>query len=113
MAGLQRSVQTFRRSGSSGLIWDELFLTEGGGAVGPRPELRNSRSVGSIGALRRRGRDEGGGIEDKKRKLALVKQKQKGHQKQEEKAFRTRDVAPAVDPPSPRVSGCCPPCTIF
>lgn len=28
MAGLQRSATTFRRSGSSGLVWDERFLTE-------------------------------------------------------------------------------------
>ncbi|KAL6888289.1 hypothetical protein ACP4OV_009315 [Aristida adscensionis] len=135
MAGLQRSAQTFRRSGSSGLVWDERFLTEGGaggedtGSVAPRPQLRHSRSVGSAGMLLRRG--GGGGDDDepehddKKRRLALAlakpkeKEKEKkekdGHRRQEpgRKAFRTRDVAPAADPPSPRVSGCCAPCAIF
>ena len=46
MEGLQRSSSTFRRSGSSGLVWDERFLTEeaeakageGGGTEG-EPEL--------------------------------------------------------------------------
>ncbi|KAF8769673.1 hypothetical protein HU200_006277 [Digitaria exilis] len=127
MAGLQRSAQTFRRSGSSGLVWDERFLTEltgdvaagGGGARGPprrQPELRHSRSVGSL--LLRRG--------DEKR-MALAKpkhskdqQKQKKQQEEGEvvgpgrKAFRTRDVAPAAEPPSPRLPGCWgAPCAIF
>ncbi|KAL6628957.1 hypothetical protein ACP70R_028722 [Stipagrostis hirtigluma subsp. patula] len=122
MAGLQRSAQTFRRSGSSGLVWDERFLNDGaaedgGAGKGPRPELRHSRSVGSgTGVLlRRRGRDEAEEDDDKRRKLVLAKPKEKDdHRKQQEekeapgrKAFRTRDVAPAADPPSPRVSGCC------
>lgn len=29
MAGLQRSLATFRRSGSSGLVWDDAFLSSG------------------------------------------------------------------------------------
>lgn len=138
MAGLQRSAQTFRRSGSSGLVWDERFLTEeaAGAAAGSRrqqqPELRHSRSVGSVAALLRRGGGVGSEADrddDKKRKLlALAKPNLKSHhqkQKQQEemvvvvngsrKAFRTRDVlAPAAEPPSPRVpAGCCAPCAIF
>ncbi|XP_025796816.1 MAPK kinase substrate protein At1g80180-like [Panicum hallii] len=128
MAGLQRSAQTFRRSGSSGLVWDERFLTEGaedggGGARGTgrrQPELRHSRSVGSV---LRRG-EEGAGHDDKKRKLVLAKPKQKDHHHQQQQqqevvpaggtAFRTRDVAPAAEPPSPRLpAGCCAPCAIF
>ncbi|OEL18799.1 hypothetical protein BAE44_0020183 [Dichanthelium oligosanthes] len=105
MAGLQRSATTFRRSGSSGLVWDERFLTEAedaeakakasdGAAEEPQPELRHSRSVGSIGMLRRGG---AGADAD-------------GSNGQQ--VFRTKDVAPDVDPPSPRVSGCIL-CTIF
>lgn len=125
MAGLQRSALTFRRSGSSGLVWDERFLTEAA-AGHHQPELRHSRSVGSVAMLRRGG---GGGGEadrdDKKRKLlVLAKPNHKDHhQKQEElpvpvpgtgTPFRTRDVAPAAEPPSPRVpAGCCAACAIF
>ncbi|THU52339.1 hypothetical protein C4D60_Mb10t02970 [Musa balbisiana] len=68
MAELQRSVTTFRRSGSSGLVWDERLFSgdltqmkkkekeegkeEEGGAAEFR-ELRHSKSVGSIGMLGR------------------------------------------------------------
>jgi len=116
---LQRSAQTFRRSGSSGLVWDERFLTEGvedGGARGAgrrHPELRHSRSVGSV--LRR-----GEATEHGDTKLVLAaKPRHKDQQKQRQQeevvvvpagraAFRTRDVTPAAEPPSPRLpAGCC------
>ncbi|CAL9099732.1 unnamed protein product [Musa acuminata var. zebrina] len=83
MAGLQRSAQTFRRSGSSGLVWDERFLSgdlnqqrkeeEGGSEF---RELRHAQSVGSSGTTARR------------------------------TAFRTGPVLPTADPPSPDASGC-------
>jgi len=119
MAGLQRSATTFRRSGSSGLVWDERFLTEAdaeakaaadGAAEEPQPELRHSRSVGSISVLRRGGAGDG---DDKKAKEK--KQQKQGHKEESrsnQQVFRTKDVAPDVDPPSPRVSGCIL-CTIF
>ncbi|XP_066321462.1 MAPK kinase substrate protein At1g80180-like [Miscanthus floridulus] len=116
MAGLQRSALTFRRSGSSGLVWDERFLTEAA-AGRQQPELRHSRSVAM---LRRGGAADG---DDKKRKLlALSKPNHKDHHRKQEELlvpgtgtpFRTRDVAPAAEPPSPRVpAGCCAPCAIF
>ena len=122
MAGLQRSATTFRRSGSSGLVWDERFLTEAdaeakaadGATEEPQPELRHSRSVGSISMLRRGGAGDG---DDKKAKAKEKKQKQKqqGHKEESrsnQQVFRTKDVAPDVDPPSPRVSGCIL-CAIF
>lgn len=111
MAGLQRSATTFRRSGSSGLVWDERFLTEdaeakaGDGTEEPQPELRHSRSVGSIGIMRR------GGGDDKKLKQKKQKQSQKEDDRNHQ-VFRTKDVAPDLDPPSPRVSGCIL-CAIF
>ncbi|OEL25618.1 hypothetical protein BAE44_0013360 [Dichanthelium oligosanthes] len=121
MAGLQRSAQTFRRSGSSGLVWDERFLTDTEGAGGGRrqPELRHSRSVGSM-----LWRGEAAEHGDKKRTKLVVLAKPRQHKDQQRKqqqelvpsgrkAFRTRDVAPAAEPPSPRVPGCCAPCAIF
>ena len=118
MAGLQRSATTFRRSGSSGLVWDERFLTEAdaeakaadGATEEPQPELRHSRSVGSISMLRRGGAGDG---DDKKAKEN--KQQKQGHKEESrsnQQVFRTKDVAPDVDPPSPRVSGCIL-CAIF
>ncbi|KAH7686661.1 hypothetical protein IHE45_04G119300 [Dioscorea alata] len=91
MAGLQRSVETFRRSGSSGLVWEDRFLGEANknqekehqfkeGEEGQ--ELRRSRSVGSSGAVLERSQSNGG------------------------RGYRTGRVSPALDPPSPKVSGC-------
>lgn len=106
MEGLQRSSSTFRRSGSSGLVWDERFLTEdaeakaAGGADEPQPgELRRSRSAGGVGTMLRRA----GGSEDKKQQQK--KKQQQGQKKEEhdQQVFRTKDVAPDVDPPSPRL----------
>ncbi|CAM0910128.1 unnamed protein product [Alopecurus aequalis] len=114
MEGLQRSSSTFRRSGSSGLVWDERFLTEEAEAKAgegskdePQPDLRRSRSTGGLGMLSRRA----GGGDDKKQQ----EQKKKQGQKEEERdpqVFRTKDVAPDIDPPSPKVSGCIL-CSIF
>jgi len=115
MEGLQRSSSTFRRSGSSGLVWDERFLTEEaeaqaaeGGADEAQPDLRRSRSTGGLGMLSRRA---GGGGDDKKEKEKKKKQGQK-EEERDPQVFKTKDVAPDVDPPSPRVSGCIL-CSIF
>lgn len=109
MEGLQRSSSTFRRSGSSGLVWDERFLTEGaeakaagdGGTDEAQPEMRRSRSTGGVGMMLRRGGD------DKKKQ-----QQKKEDEERDPQVFRTKEVAPDVDPPSPRVSGCIL-CAIF
>ncbi|PUZ58281.1 hypothetical protein GQ55_5G496700 [Panicum hallii var. hallii] len=99
MAGLQRSSQTFRRSGSSGLVWDERLMSSMDGYQGEPEggatefkELRHSRSVGSVGLLQRRRND---GAEHRRRR------NDDGNQ-----GFHTRRVAPALDPPSPKVPGC-------
>ncbi|CAM0879856.1 unnamed protein product [Alopecurus aequalis] len=85
MAGLQRSSMTFRRSGSSGLVWDERLMSDDHGQMETEfKELRHSRSVGSVGLQTRRG----SGVE-------------RGSQ-----AYRARRVTPALDPPSPKVPGC-------
>ncbi|XP_058112959.1 MAPK kinase substrate protein At1g80180-like [Magnolia sinica] len=91
MAGLQRSSVSFRRQGSSGLIWEDRLLSgdlnqmkkrqeEAEGGVEYR-ELRTSQSVGSIG-LTGRSRSGGG------------------------RAWGAAKVSPAIEPPSPKVSGC-------
>lgn len=89
MAGLQRSNETFRRSGSSGLVWEDRFLQDElkqpkEEAEGGAEELRHSRSVGSVGMLER-SRSNGGS----------------GH------GYRAGRVSPALDPPSPKLSGGC------
>ncbi|KAL6897893.1 hypothetical protein ACP4OV_006852 [Aristida adscensionis] len=103
MAELQRSSQTFRRSGSSGLVWDERLTSTdqnqgdhgATGEVGDSSlefkELRHSRSVGSIGMVQQRRGGDG---------------KERGRSNDRNQAFRTRLVPPAQDPPSPKVPRC-------
>ncbi|KAL6607755.1 hypothetical protein ACP70R_040818 [Stipagrostis hirtigluma subsp. patula] len=104
MAELQRCSQTFRRSGSSGLVWDERLMSadqnqRDHGATGEEAgedslefkELRHSRNIGSIRMVQQR-RDRDG--EERSRS-------NDGNQ-----AFRTRHVLPAQDPPSPKVPRC-------
>ncbi|KAJ0971241.1 hypothetical protein J5N97_019200 [Dioscorea zingiberensis] len=92
MAGLQRSVETFRRSGSSGLVWEDRFLEEMDNSSKEKQqkkeaeeglELRRSRSVGSGGVMERSQSNGGRG-----------------------RGYRTGSVSPALDPPSPKVSAC-------
>ena len=81
MSGLQRSTTSFRRQGSSGLIWDDKFLS---GDLN-QMKLNNQENRGS-GGMMRRSRSDGGG----------------GHM------YRTvKAASPSMDPPSPKVSGCC------
>ncbi|KAL3532359.1 hypothetical protein ACH5RR_005880 [Cinchona calisaya] len=75
MAGLQRSEMSFRRQGSSGLVWDDKFI----------------------------------------QKLATTNNRDDHDQQEREtkdqaktSSYRTVNVAPVYDPPSPKVSaGCC------
>lgn len=60
MAGLQRSTKSFRRQGSSGVVWDDKLLPEeidellrrdGGNAGSGNPELRHCYSIGGTGMM--------------------------------------------------------------
>ncbi|KAK1265147.1 hypothetical protein QJS04_geneDACA016170 [Acorus gramineus] len=87
MAGLQRSSVSFRRSGSSGLVWEDRFLSGDlkqmkNKVVGAAAEMRTCHSVGLIGMMKR-SQSNGGGW-----------------------SARSGKVAPVIDPPSPKVSGC-------
>uniref|UniRef100_A0A0D9WJ97 Uncharacterized protein n=1 Tax=Leersia perrieri TaxID=77586 RepID=A0A0D9WJ97_9ORYZ len=81
MAGLQRSSETFRRSGSSGLVWDDRHLS---GEI--KPAGGGDDGVGGRAAMARversRSSEHGGGYRAAGR------------------------VQPAIDPPSPRVAVC-------
>lgn len=97
MAGLQRSTETFRRSGSSGLVWEERFSSEDArskskeaGGVTEDVEFReliSLNSVGSLGILRRNLSNGGN-------RVATA-------------AYTARKDSPTVpDPPSPKISYC-------
>ncbi|XAR67763.1 hypothetical protein NMG60_11002655 [Bertholletia excelsa] len=99
MAGLQRSAISFRRQGSSGLVWDDKFLSDELNQLAQQEEdsskpqdqeqqeqdkeqMKPARAVGSASTIER-SRSNGGG-----------------------RTFRTGRVSPAIEPPSPRVSAC-------
>lgn len=91
--GLQRSTTAFRRQGSSGMVWDDKFLSADPNKMRRNQdhqkgeaefrELRPSRSAGLIGVMDL-GRFPSGGPE-----------------------YRTVKVSPPTDdPPSPKLDGC-------
>ncbi|XP_028779400.1 MAPK kinase substrate protein At1g80180-like [Neltuma alba] len=100
MAGLQRSAVSFRRQGSSGIVWDDRFLSEELNKANQKDEheqqeddreksevkeLNAGTSLPPINTIDR-SRSNGGG-----------------------RGYRTGKVSPAVEPPSPKLSacGCC------
>jgi hypothetical protein len=89
MAGLQRSSETFRRSGSSGLVWEDKNFS---GEIKPAGD-----DGGGAGAAVERSRSAGHGHAH-------------GHGHGGYRA--TGRVPPALDPPSPRV-GVCGFCRLF
>ncbi|KAG0461248.1 hypothetical protein HPP92_021545 [Vanilla planifolia] len=103
MLGLQRSTETFRRSGSSGLVWEDRHLpaemnasSKPGGWKGEDSNvvLRQSQSAGTIGMMRRSRSGSGGGGGGRLGGGGGAK------------SYRTDQVEPAMDPPSPKVSCC-------
>ncbi|KAL8149714.1 MAPK kinase substrate protein At1g80180-like [Apium graveolens] len=78
MEGLVRSESTFRRSGSSGLVWDDKFLSG---------ELKPVQT-------------KEGGDQDSS-------DNNKDKTEQPKQAYKTVEVTPTVDPPSPKVSAGC------
>ncbi|XP_075665317.1 uncharacterized protein At1g15400-like [Castanea sativa] len=103
MAGLQRSAVSFRRQGSSGLVWDDRFISEELNKVNQKDdqeqgqqqgqqqeliekldikEVKPSINVGSTNTIER-SRSNGG-----------------------TRGYRTGKVSPAIEPPSPKVSAC-------
>ncbi|CAM8922440.1 hypothetical protein QQ045_023256 [Rhodiola kirilowii] len=96
--GLQRSEISFRRTGSSGLVWDDKFLGElakikPASQDATDAEPRRLSSAADPTTLQR-SRSDGGGV---------------GKQ-----GYKTMKApSPSVDPPSPKVSGCGGICSVF
>ncbi|KAL4571515.1 hypothetical protein LXL04_018275 [Taraxacum kok-saghyz] len=75
MEALPRSEVSFRRSGSSGLVWDDKLLS--------------------------------GELKPVKTKEEEEKEQKEQQQRSEPKPYKSVEVEPTIDPPSPKVSGCC------
>ncbi|MCD7447292.1 hypothetical protein HAX54_027154 [Datura stramonium] len=103
MAGLQRSATSFRRQGSSGLVWDDKLLTASGELI----QLGNPRGE----STKTDGEEEEGSRSGEKPKLEVsvpppVKTAGSMERSRSNRGFRTGKVSPAIEPPSPKVSAC-------
>ncbi|RHN58552.1 hypothetical protein MtrunA17_Chr4g0003631 [Medicago truncatula] len=85
MAGLPRSEVSFRRSGSSGLVWDDRFLS---------------------GELNKLKQEEEDNTTNNSKELRVKTTVQRSHSTGAGRGYRTGKVSPAIEPPSPKVSAC-------
>ncbi|KAL0463921.1 UNVERIFIED_CONTAM: hypothetical protein Slati_0279700 [Sesamum latifolium] len=99
MAGLQRSAVSFRRQGSSGLVWDDKFLAgladQQKEDDNSKPQQESKQDSASPAPARDSSPVTG---------LTIERSRSNGG-----RGFRTGRVSPAIEPPSPKVSacGCC------
>ncbi|PIN10847.1 hypothetical protein CDL12_16555 [Handroanthus impetiginosus] len=98
MAGLQRSAVSFRRQGSSGLVWDDKLLS---GELNPlanqQKEEKNNKPQQS------HKEDAAAAAKSSSRTAGLTIERSRSNGG---RGFRTGRVSPAIEPPSPRVSAC-------
>ncbi|KAK2974379.1 hypothetical protein RJ640_021235 [Escallonia rubra] len=93
MEGLQRSAVSFRRQGSSGLIWDDKFLSELTQAA------QNEESGDKAQPEQEQAKDE---VKPIKTPESIERSRSNGGGR----GYRTGKVSPAIEPPSPKVSAC-------
>ncbi|KAE9464411.1 hypothetical protein C3L33_03685, partial [Rhododendron williamsianum] len=88
---LQRSVTSYRRSGSSGLVWDEkLYSGELKRVPRPKDEVDGDQEKGETKSS----------VPNRASEIRL-------EQRQHNSGYRTmKEDKPTMEPPSPKVSGC-------
>ncbi|KAH6756653.1 hypothetical protein C2S53_001774 [Perilla frutescens var. hirtella] len=101
MDGLQRSATSFRRQGSSGLVWDDKFLSGELNKLADqqKEDYRNKKSQ----QLKTVDNKSSSAAENSARSggLTIERSRSTGG-----RGYRTGRVSPALEPPSPRVSAC-------
>lgn len=106
MAGLQRSNISFRRQGSSGIVWDDRLIAElNKQANDQKGETDHEQEVS------KEEQTAGGGIKPIRTEVGGIERSRSngGGGGANRHHRNTGRVSPAVDPPSPRLSafGCC------
>ncbi|XP_027344853.1 uncharacterized protein At1g15400-like [Abrus precatorius] len=91
MAGLQRSAVSFRRQGSSGLVWDDRFLS---GELNKLDQPEEQHQKTEIKEL-----NPGTTLEP-------INTVQRSRSNGGARGYRTGKVSPAIEPPSPKLSAC-------
>ncbi|CAA7025827.1 unnamed protein product [Microthlaspi erraticum] len=110
MAGLQRSTISFRRQGSSGIVWDDRLIAElNQQANDQKGETQQQDEQAKL--IMSEGHDQaaGDGIKPIKTDGGIERSRSNGGGGATRYHRNTGRVSPAVDPPSPRLSafGCC------
>ncbi|KAI3463389.1 hypothetical protein Pfo_020052 [Paulownia fortunei] len=100
MEGLQRSAVSFRRQGSSGLVWDDKFLS------GELNQLANQQKEDSSSKPQQESKEDSAAAPAVRNSspatgLTIERSRSNGG-----RGFRTGRVSPAIEPPSPKVSAC-------
>ncbi|OIT22398.1 PREDICTED: uncharacterized protein At1g15400-like [Nicotiana attenuata] len=107
MAGLQRSTTSFRRQGSSGLVWDDKILTASGELI----QLGRFAKEESSTKTDREEKEDPRGTKPKLEVSVAVNKASSEtpgsiERSRSNRGFRTGKVSPAIEPPSPKVSAC-------
>ncbi|KAK8664178.1 hypothetical protein V6N13_083977 [Hibiscus sabdariffa] len=118
MAGLQRSAVSFRRQGSSGIVWDDKFLSE---LSQMKPEQQRQEEGETKQEEQLQAQDNNNnsnsnsnpekvdvGVKDVKPTIAPINTTVERSRSNggERRGYRTGKVSPAIDPPSPKISAC-------
>lgn len=109
MEGLQRSAVSFRRQGSSGLIWDDNLLKAEIDRFDQRKADQDQADEES--KKKEDENDAVGSVEKVKEEIKPIRTAGSGNTIERSRsnggrAYRTGKVSPAIDPPSPKVSAC-------
>ncbi|CAG7893997.1 unnamed protein product [Brassica rapa] len=105
MAGLQRSNISFRRQGSSGIVWDDRLIAE----LNKQANEHKGETDEQDGQEDQTARPtSGGGVKPIRTEGGIERSRSNGGGANRHHR-NTGRVSPAVDPPSPRLSafGCC------
>ncbi|KAM7483662.1 hypothetical protein LguiB_008245 [Lonicera macranthoides] len=114
MEGLQRSAVSFRRQGSSGLIWDDKFLSEVMNQAQAQAQADQKEETDKIQIQPPPppAADEQERVKDEEVKpstptpVGSIDTIQRSRSNGGGRGFRTGKVSPAIEPPSPKFSTC-------
>ncbi|KAK2651571.1 hypothetical protein Ddye_011427 [Dipteronia dyeriana] len=114
MEGLQRSAVSFRRQGSSGLIWDDKFLAELNQATNQKQEQHQlqpeqQQQDSQPPEHEKADADADNNIKEVKPSISINTSAttiERSRSNGGGRGFRTGRVSPAIEPPSPRLSAC-------
>ncbi|XP_021906501.1 MAPK kinase substrate protein At1g80180-like [Carica papaya] len=120
MAGLQRSAVSFRRQGSSGLVWDDRFISGELNQVANQQKeeedhhhhhhhhQQQQQQQQELNQRQEISQQESVDVKDGKpsRGLEPIRTIDRSRSNGGGRGYRTGKVSPAIEPPSPRVSAC-------